>query len=395
MIDKLLFFFILVGSCLFNGYAQSGAINMDKSGSQFARPVILEGKVLIDQGVAPSGSIPVYLFCNNTVFRQTYTAGNGNFNFELGTRRSLFEGSGMDASTSSPQRLGFPSAMKGSQEEEFGPKIGTSATRSVNLNGCKIYAVLSGFQSDVINLGYRSVMDNPDLGVIVLHRLGGVRGTTVSVNTLTAPKRSKKAYEDAEIAMEEETPDFLKISEDLQKAVKSYSKFAAAWSLLGEVRLELEDLVGAQKAFERAIVEDPNYVTPYLLLAKLEIAKEQWSKVLEFSGKVLGLNPYIPLAHYFNAVAGYSSQDFELAEKSLAYLEESGEVINFPVAHYMLGSILAQKKDFPSAALEYQHFLEVNTNSQWADDLKSELAQWQEQGLIDSSKSDQVDTIVP
>ena len=132
MIDKLLIFFILVGSCLFDGYAQ---IEMDKSGSQYARPVILEGKVLLDQGVAPSGSIPVYLFCNNTVFRQTYTAGNGSFNFELGTRRSLFEGSGMDASSSSPQRLGFPSAMKGSQEEEFGPKIGASATRSANLNG--------------------------------------------------------------------------------------------------------------------------------------------------------------------------------------------------------------------------------------------------------------------
>ena len=175
----------------------------------------------------------------------------------------------------------------------------------------------------------------------------------------------------------------------------NFSKFAAAWSLLGEGRLELKDLVGAQKAFERAIVEDPNYVTPYLLLAKLEIEKEQWNKALEFSGKVLGLNPYIPLAHYFNAVAGYSSRDFELAEKSLAYLEESGEVINFPVAHYMLGSILAQKKDFPSAAVEYQHFLKVNTNSQWADDLKSELVQWQEQGLIDFSKSDQVDTIVP
>lgn len=381
MISKLLIFFTLVGSCLFNGYAQS----MDKSGNQYSRPVILEGKVLIDQGVAPSGSIPVYLFCNNTIFRQTYTSGNGIFNFELGTRRSLFEGSGMDASSSSPQRQGFPSAMRGSQEEEFGPKIGTAATRSVNLNGCKIYAVLSGFQSDVISLGYRSVMDNPDLGVIVLHRLGGVRGTTVSVNTLTAPKRSKKSYEDAQIAMEEETPDYVKISEDLQKAVKSYAKFSAAWSLLGEIRLELKDLVGAQKAFERAIVEDPNYVTPYLLLAKLEIGKEQWNKALELSGTVLELNPYIPLAHYFNAVAGYSIQNFELAEKSLVYLEESGEVINFPVAHYMLGSILAQKKDFSLAAVEYQHFLKVNTNSQWADDLESELVQWQEQGLIDTT----------
>ena len=195
--------------------------------------------------------------------------------------------------------------------------------------------------------------------------------------------------------MEEETPDYVKISEDLQKAVKSYAKFSAAWSLLGEIRLELKDLVGAQKAFERAIVEDPNYVTPYLLLAKLEIGKEQWNKALELSGTVLELNPYIPLAHYFNAVAGYSIQNFELAEKSLVYLEESGEVINFPVAHYMLGSILAQKKDFSLAAVEYQHFLKVNTNSQWADDLESELVQWQEQGLIDTPKSDQMDTPVP
>ena len=75
----------------------------------------------------------------------------------------------MDVSIRAPQRKGFPSALRGSQEEEIGSLVSAAESRSVNLSGGRNYAVLAGFQSDVIDRGDRSVMDNSDLGLIVLH----------------------------------------------------------------------------------------------------------------------------------------------------------------------------------------------------------------------------------
>lgn len=393
MIKNLLFFAVVVAFCLIDSQAQSAADDSNKATNQYTRPVLLEGTVIMDDGSPPDGSIPVHLFCHGSVFRQAYTSSTGGFNFQLGSYGARFAGSGMDASVRAPQRSGFPSSMRGSQEEQFGPLIGVSASRSVNLSGCRIYAVFAGFQSDVIDLGYRSVMDDSDLGVLVLHRRGGVRGTTVSVNTLRAPKRAKKAFENAQKELKKDDPDHTKAAKELRKAVKSYSEFAEAWNLLGEVHLELKDPTAARQAFERAIAEDANYVTPYLFLAKLEIEDEQWEKASEFSKSVLELNPYISLAHYFSAVAGYSNDRLDVAEESLKYLEESGEVAKFPVAHYLLGSILAQKGEFPPAAVEYRHFLEVSSNSQWSDELKLQLAQWESEGLIDPPVAEQ--TAVP
>ena len=45
-----------------------------------------------------------------------------------------------------------------------------------------------------------SLDDNPDVGSIVLHRLSGVEGTSVSATSYNAPKDAKKAREHIELA---------------------------------------------------------------------------------------------------------------------------------------------------------------------------------------------------
>ena len=346
----------------------------------FKRTLFYQGTVLLDDGSEPTQSVRVNMDCRNSAFRQVYTSSGGGFSFQMGLESSRNQGASMDVSVSSHHQ-----------------KASTSGARTIPpldlflLSGCKVYAVLAGFRSDVINLGYRRV-DDPDLGVIILHRVGGVRGTVVSLKTLAAPKRAKKAYEKAQKELEKDEPDYSEAAELLKEAVKSYSEFAAAWSLLGEVRLALKDQAGARKTFERAIVEDTNYITPYLLLAKMEIVDEQWQKAAQFTKGVIELNPYASLAHYFNAVAHYSLDEFDVAEESLNYLEKSGEVVSYPAAHYMLGSILARSGEFSMAALEFRHFLEVNSNSQWAGDLRQQLALWEDKGLIDPPSASQPTT---
>ena len=47
----------------------------------------------------------------------------------------------------------------------------------------------------MVSLSNIHYMDNPDIGTIILHRLGKVDGLTVSVVSALAPKDARKAYE--------------------------------------------------------------------------------------------------------------------------------------------------------------------------------------------------------
>jgi len=99
--------------------------------------------------------------------------------------------------------------------------------------GCEIRASLAGFRSDSVNLAGRRMLDNPEVGTIVLHRLANVEGTTISATTLQAPKDARKAYEKAlDASRKGKIEDAQK---NLEKAVNIYPQFAAAWSELGAI----------------------------------------------------------------------------------------------------------------------------------------------------------------
>ena len=56
------------------------------------------------------------------------------------------------------------------------------------LTNCDLRARLGGYRSQSIPLTGRRPMDNPDVGVILLHKDSGEAGTTVAASSLAAPK---------------------------------------------------------------------------------------------------------------------------------------------------------------------------------------------------------------
>ena len=66
------------------------------------------------------------------------------------------------------------------------------------MSGCEIRAQLAGYRSDSVNLVTRNPLDNPDIGMIVLHRMGNVEGTSISATSLwlrkTLRRLTKKAF---------------------------------------------------------------------------------------------------------------------------------------------------------------------------------------------------------
>ena len=65
-----------------------------------------------------------------------------------------------------------------------------------SLVNCDLRAQMPGYRSDVLHLDRIGMLERSDVGTIVLHRMAGVQGLTVSATTMAAPKESARAYQE-------------------------------------------------------------------------------------------------------------------------------------------------------------------------------------------------------
>ena len=225
-------------------------------------------------------------------------------------------------------------------------------------------------------------MDNSDVGVIILRRLEHVGGSTVSFNTLAAPKKAQKAYREADLELKKQQGDVQKAIRHLKKAIELYPEFAAAWYLLGRCHHALRDRETARKHFQKAADADPKYLRPYMFLAMMAVRDESWEEVARNCDHVVGLNPHIMRAQYFSAVANLQLGRLDRALKSITAVRESDSKRYLAGSHYVHGAILAQKRDFAGAAREFRNFIALKSGDKASQQLQQRLTAWEQQGLI-------------
>ena len=288
----------------------------------------------------------------------------------------------MDASVASSDYSALGSGGANAFGGSAGIGGGLALTRSVNLSNCELRARLPEHQSDVISLGRRRALDNPDVGLIILHSMRPPEIGTVSLKTLAAPKDARKAYEKAGKELQKKNPNLSKASKELTKAVEIYPEFASAWYVLGKVRLAQQDRPAASQAFKEAKAADSGYAIPYLSLAMMALEEERWKEASDLSTQVLELNPRLTEAHYYNAIAYSSLGRFNVAEESALVVLDSNKAETYPLVYYVLGVAESQRGNFPSAAARYRSLLEIHPEGSFAGKIKDQIAQWQEQGLI-------------
>ncbi|MCZ6484702.1 MAG: tetratricopeptide repeat protein [Acidobacteria bacterium] len=350
------------------------------------RPMYLTGTVILDDGWKPREAVQIELLCQSEVIAQVYASSGGTFSIQANTTRAFRDAQQpMDASMSTVSSVPLNSTMD-RNNSFFGQGLGPGRDESLNLSGCELQARLPGYHSDRILLGARRLLDSPDVGAIVLHSNTSSETAIVSVKSLAAPKNAKKAYQKALEELGKKDINFSKASQELEKAVQIYPDYANAWLLLGEISLELEDRAAARKSFEQALAADSEYANTYVSLAMLELEEERWEEAAQWCGQVLELYPQLVRAHYFNALAHSSLGNLGVVEESILLIHRSSQAQDYPLTHYMLAWILSQRGDFLSAAAQLRHYLEIDPIPQIAAELKDQLAQWEEQGLIPSAE---------
>jgi tetratricopeptide (TPR) repeat protein len=244
--------------------------------------------------------------------------------------------------------------------------------------GCELRATLAGFRSDVVSLSGRRAMDNPDLGTIILHRMANVEGFTYSGTSAYAPKDAKKAYDKGREAVKKnKTAD---AERELQKAVDIYPKYAAAWYELGMVYQGQKKLDDARKAYAESLKADGKFVSPYAQLARLAAIDQNWEQTVEYSDKVLKLNPYLSSeVYFFGAVANLNLKNLDRAEEEAREGLKMDKQNRNPRMNQVLGVVLAQKQDFKGAAESMKSYLRLSPNAPDTDNVKRQLQEIEKQ----------------
>ena len=377
------------------GGNQGGGQNQDPFGGgrqstiqPAPRPIYLSGEVVLSNGEIPPEPVTIERICNGVNTPEDYTDTKGRFSFEVGGDPTLAMS---DASVAGG---GFGGAgggrFPGSGIGGFGAGGGGGLSGpdiGVDLSGCEIRGVLSGFRSESIQLGRRRPMENPDIGRIVLTPLDGFRGKIVSATTLQAPKKAKASYDKAFREMVKKNSDPEKAIKELDKAVALYPQFAAAWAVMGDAKLKMNNENGAIKAYEKAVEADPDYFRPYEGLIRLGMKQQNWELVDKYSDKALAMNPNQTSMRYASALASFSTGDVDSATMTAKAIIGSPDAAMFPQAHQMLGMIYANKGQFVQASGEFRNYLTISPNSPSAAQIKKQLNEWEVLGVIEPAES--------
>lgn len=332
------------------------------------RAIFLSGRVMMDDGTPPPEPVTIERLCNGMARPEAYTDSKGRFSFQLGqNQRAMMP----DASVASD---GFGGASSGASGIAGGSRGGQGMGGDTRTMGCELRASLPGYRSDIVNLGNRRSLDNPDVGVIVLHRLGNVEGNTISATSFQAPKDARKAFEKgADLMKKKKWPEAEK---QLLKAVEIYPNYASAWYELGMAYQQQDSVDQARKAYGQALSADPKYVKPYLQIATLAVKDKNWQGVAAATSQLIRLDPVdFPAAYFYDSVANFNLRNLDAAEKSAREAVRLDSGHRMPKAEHVLGVILANKQDYAGAAQFMKSYLEHAPDAEDADVVRKQLVQ--------------------
>ncbi len=334
-----------------------------QQGIEVNRPIYLSGKVTIDDGTPPPDLVKLEKICGANPKPQGYTDSKGRFNFQVDSNLGILA----DASDSSFG--GFP----GQPQRNNNPG-GFGRNSEQSLSGCELRAVLPGFRSDSVNLSMHRAFDNPNVGTIILHRIGGVVGTTISYASLHAPKDATHAFEKGREALKKNKEP--EAEKQFHKAVELYPGYATAWYELGRIDEGRQQIKEATENYKKAMEADAKYISPFLSLSNIAARNSDWAQTLDLTDRAIRLNAVeFPQMYYFNALANLNLRHLDTAEKSAREAQKLDTRKTFVKLDQLLGVILMEKQDYLGAARQMRSYLDANPQAKDAGQVRAQLAE--------------------
>ncbi|HSK43895.1 MAG TPA: tetratricopeptide repeat protein [Candidatus Binatia bacterium] len=338
-----------------------GAVDLPSAGTPITernsdpRSVFISGKVIL-QGGGSTGRVAIERICNGLVRREGYTNSKGNFQFELG-RNSMER----DASQADSDRMVTNRSARGFP----------SGGSDIRYDDCELRASMPGFISTSVPMLVYSGASQLEVGTIVLAKIGAPDGPTVSVNAMAVPKEAREAFEKGRKAGTGK--NFDEAMKELNKAVTIYPRYAAAWSMMGEIHRLENQFEPARAEYAKALAADPKFVSPYFGLAAMAVMENKWTDAAQLTDELIQLNSVAyPMAYFFNAAANLNLGKLDAAELSARRFQQVDKAHSRPDIALLLANILTGKHQYAEAAQLYREYLALKPDAPNAEALKKE-----------------------
>jgi tetratricopeptide (TPR) repeat protein len=303
------------------------------------------GKVAVAGGKLPWDPVPVVVLCDGKTRYNTVTDKQGEFEIRPSARESEAVETKRDPKRVSPA--------------EF--------------VGCKVRAMLEGFDSTTVTIANGSITDSPDLGTINLRPSEKAKGSVLSATTSSAPPDAQKEFDKAHSDELEKHLDSAR--KHLQKAVGIDPQFAEAWYQLGKLE-EKDKPQDALAAYSKAAAADPNYAPPYEGIAAQAAVQKKWQDVVDATDHALQLNPAgTPEIWYFAAVGNLNLGHAAVAETDAETSLSMDPNHVAPNTEQLLAVILAGQGQYKDALDHLRHCLTYTPPGANADLMKQQVAQ--------------------
>ena len=305
------------------------------------------GKVAMPGGVLPWDPIPVVVECGGVPRFNTQTNAKGEFRLQPPPSTSE-----MGVSNNNPNHV-----------------------TAASLAGCKVKAKLEGFTSSTLNVISNTMMDNADLGTVVLKRDELVKGTAESASTLAAPPEYQKLYMAAE--NEDRSGHPQKAEALLQQAVTGDSQFAEAWYQLGRLQ-ERQNPEKAIVSLNKAVAADPDFVSPFVHIAAVEASRKHWQESLTAVRQALKLDPTgTPQLWYYGALANLNMNKPQFAVSSAEASLALDPSHLWPNTEHLLAVALAREGHLPEAIQHLRNTLTYTAPGPGSETIQKQIAELQ------------------
>jgi Tfp pilus assembly protein PilF len=287
-------------------------------------PVILKGKVTMEDGSPPPFQVSVERLCSDS-------------------------------------RNGVPGPLV-SKKGEWVWRLEIDA---FDQRACIFRAVISGYTSTEADASHINVTSHdPTYTVPTLVLIPNTADpTAVRFNDGTIPGKSKAAVGRALKAMD--TRNYEEARKEFQEAVTASPKFAQAWHALGLVYDNLEKPAESRDAFQHAIEADPKIMPSYAMLARICIKTKDWPCALKTSESLIKIDAKheYPEIYLHRAVAQYELKDLGGAQTSIAEALRLDTRHKRPRAEYVQGRILEAQGDMNGAREHMSKYLDAEPNA--------------------------------
>lgn len=351
--------------------------------------LVVQGDVVLEDGSPPPKPVAIERICSGSKQPEGVTDRKGHFRFELGRLSSTT----VDASLADPGGtvLTNPGTGPLSVTEKSGGAAGAARiareAMAAEAQSCQLRAVLAGFHPALIDMSGISPGVG-DVGTIILRRIvtpqdklarGAAEERSKAAKAPGATKElseTDKTLAKARQALRENRlPD---AERELEHLVEIEPNHADAWYELGRLYEQESRRADASRSYARAIAADPTLAGPYVTLAGLQAQDQQWKDLVDTTEKLIRINPAdFPAAYLYKAVGYYNLGDLDEAGKAARDGLQMDPTHRAPRLHHMLGTILADDRNFSAAAEQMKLYLQYAPAARDRDEAQKLADEWE------------------